>query len=188
MANVPGLAERQYDPAKAKQLLKDAGFPDGFETTIYAQTSDDREVLTSIQSYLNAVGIRAKFEICEPARFMEIGAKGWTNGLRYYYHGVDMDYRGAYSAFYGAEAGAHFMAMDKPKVMTEAITLANQITDPKKIKELLQIATTTLHDEALIVPLWTTSMICAMNDKVHNLDLATIDIHVWHPSDIWLSK
>ena len=187
-AYVPGLAERKYDPDKAKQLLADAGYPDGFDTTIYAQVSDDREVLTAIQSYLADVGINAKIDVAEPAKFMEQGAKGWVNGLRYYYPGVDMDFRSAFNAFYSADAGAHFMAMDKPVNMTDAIREANETVDSAKVKELMQYATKQLYDNALVIPLWTNSIICAMDDTVHDCDIATIDIHRWHAAPIWLSK
>ncbi|MBM3525728.1 MAG: ABC transporter substrate-binding protein, partial [Alphaproteobacteria bacterium] len=47
-----------YDPAKAKQLLAEAGFPNGFETELVTYVLPNWAA--SIQSYLAAVGVRAK--------------------------------------------------------------------------------------------------------------------------------
>ncbi|MBD1553184.1 ABC transporter substrate-binding protein [Pseudomonas typographi] len=46
-----------YDPAKAKALLKEAGYPDGFETEIFAYR--DRDYVEAIIGNLRAVGIKA---------------------------------------------------------------------------------------------------------------------------------
>ena len=45
----------EYDPAKAKALLKEAGFPDGFSTTLYTYVLP--AFPAAVQSYLRAVGI-----------------------------------------------------------------------------------------------------------------------------------
>ncbi|MGE0419540.1 MAG: ABC transporter substrate-binding protein [Acetobacteraceae bacterium] len=47
-----------YDPAKAKQLLAEAGYPNGFETEIVTYILPQWSA--SIQAYLAAVGIKAK--------------------------------------------------------------------------------------------------------------------------------
>ncbi len=47
-----------YDPAKAKALLAEAGFPNGFDTELV--TFVPSQFATAVQNYLGAVGIRAK--------------------------------------------------------------------------------------------------------------------------------
>ena len=49
-----------YDPAKAKQLLAQAGFPNGFSTTLYTDNVDpDPKIMQSIQADLAAIGVQA---------------------------------------------------------------------------------------------------------------------------------
>jgi len=56
-----------YDPQKAKRLLAGAGYPDGFEVTLYVMPVsrpymfDPPKIGEAIQSYLAAVGISVKF-------------------------------------------------------------------------------------------------------------------------------
>lgn len=59
-----------YDPAKAKQLLAAAGFPNGFTTTFYADNVDPMPKLAqSVQSDLAAIGITASLKIMDRAAF-----------------------------------------------------------------------------------------------------------------------
>jgi peptide/nickel transport system substrate-binding protein len=49
-----------YDPAKAKQLLADAGYPNGFDTTLVSYILP--QWTNAVQTYLKAVGINAHVE------------------------------------------------------------------------------------------------------------------------------
>jgi peptide/nickel transport system substrate-binding protein len=48
----------RYDPAKAKQLLAEAGYPNGFETELVSYSLDTW--IAAIQNYLSQVGIKAR--------------------------------------------------------------------------------------------------------------------------------
>lgn len=65
-----------YDPAKAKELLAEAGYPNGFETTLYTFIWGPAvDVVTAIQGMLSQVGIQAKIQADEPSANFE---KVWT--------------------------------------------------------------------------------------------------------------
>jgi peptide/nickel transport system substrate-binding protein len=49
--------EYSYNPAKAKQLLADAGYPTGFKTNVVCDASGDLDELQIVKGYLAAVGI-----------------------------------------------------------------------------------------------------------------------------------
>ena len=61
-----GAPRYNYDPAKAKALLKEAGFADGFEIDLYAYR--ERNQTEAMIGYLRAVGIKANL------RFMQYAA------------------------------------------------------------------------------------------------------------------
>jgi peptide/nickel transport system substrate-binding protein len=58
-----------YDPARAKQLLAEAGYPKGFDAGEI--TSDNVYVPEAIANYLQAVGIRVKLRPLERAAFYQ---------------------------------------------------------------------------------------------------------------------
>jgi peptide/nickel transport system substrate-binding protein len=62
-----------YNPAKAKQLLTEAGFPNGFKTRIQGQVAQADE-MSMIQSYLSQVGIDMQIQTLDPGQFVAIDA------------------------------------------------------------------------------------------------------------------
>jgi peptide/nickel transport system substrate-binding protein len=58
-----------YDPAKAKQLLAEAGYPNGLDAGEFAAIPGFPTVAESVMNYLNAAGIRVRLKQMERAAF-----------------------------------------------------------------------------------------------------------------------
>ena len=68
---VPELQTRyNYDPAKAKALLAEAGFKDGLDMSfLLLNTSEYRQLAEAVQAQLAEVNIRAKFDVVDVSQF-----------------------------------------------------------------------------------------------------------------------
>jgi glutathione transport system substrate-binding protein len=62
-----------YDPAKARQLLKEAGYPNGFETTLWSAYNHTtaQKVIQFLQQQLGQVGIKATVQALEAGQRVE---------------------------------------------------------------------------------------------------------------------
>ncbi|MCJ7925365.1 MAG: glutathione ABC transporter substrate-binding protein GsiB [Pantoea vagans] len=80
-----------YDPAKAKALLKEAGYPNGFETTLWSSHnhSTAQKVLQFTQQQLAQIGVKVKVTAMDAGqRAAEVEGKGQKeSGVRMFYTG-----------------------------------------------------------------------------------------------------
>ena len=81
-----------YDPAKARQLLKEAGYPNGFESTLWSayNYTTAQKVIQFVQQQLQQVGIKASVQALEAGQRVEkveSVQKPEDAGVRIYYIG-----------------------------------------------------------------------------------------------------
>jgi peptide/nickel transport system substrate-binding protein len=60
----------RYDPARARQLLREAGFPNGFDAGEMIGTVQFAGAAEAVLNYFGAVGIRARFRTMERAAYL----------------------------------------------------------------------------------------------------------------------
>ncbi|MCB8839823.1 ABC transporter substrate-binding protein [Aurantimonas sp. VKM B-3413] len=78
----------KYDPEKAKEMLGEAGFPDGFETELFVMNTDPNpRIAQAIQQDLSEIGIKADIKALAQANVIAAGgAKDqapmiWSGGM-----------------------------------------------------------------------------------------------------------
>ncbi|KEJ90833.1 ABC transporter substrate-binding protein [Sulfitobacter donghicola] len=119
-----------YDPEKAKALLAEAGFADGFETTLFLPPpSYARRGGEIIAAQLAQVGIKAEITNVEWAQWLESVFKGKNFGLTIVSHTEPMDI-GIYAN------PEYYFQYDNP-TFQELMTKLNATTDPDMRKTML---------------------------------------------------
>ncbi|WP_130862312.1 ABC transporter substrate-binding protein [Bacilliculturomica massiliensis] len=81
-----------YDPAKAKELLKQAGYPDGFDATVVTcdgRYFKDKATVMAVTSQLAEVGINLKVDVYDWASYLDLVKTAWddNNTVEMYFFG-----------------------------------------------------------------------------------------------------
>lgn len=153
------------DAAKAKDLLTQAGYPNGLTITLYHQSDDANNLgpkeATAVQDALKAAGITVKLNPVDDSSYNEVVGKPSTEP------GVSLDYWGAdwpsgapflTPIFDGRQiipSGGNFnlAQLNDPSVNTE-IDAINAITDPAQAQARWGALDAKLGKLALTVPLF----------------------------------
>jgi len=186
----PELTPRNYDPKKAKQLLAEAGYTNGFKTTIYAPTSYNRDVLVVLQTYLKEVGIDATLDITDSTRLSSLQHTGW-HGILVNSVPVNSALASKISMFFNADLTAYGNTMasvfrppgwqDK---LNAALTQYDENKRTAQTRELCKI----MSEEVMGIPLWVAPQLSAQDKKLHNIKWAQGHGYFWEPENAWLSK
>lgn len=170
----------EYNPEKAKQLLVEAGYPDGFETSIWVNDNQTRvEVCQAIQGMLQEVGIDAKVEIMEFGSFISetsIGAHdmayfGWVTST------TDADYT-YYSLAHSSQQGSpgNRTFLNDPEVdalINKGRTSADESVRLEAYEELA-VALRNIHNNA---PVYYTTITAGSNSNLEGFVMDPVGYH-----------
>lgn len=155
----PGLVGYPYDPAKARQLLAEAGHADGFSCKLWCPETTIPTVSTAIQYDLAQVGINAQLNLVTLPALSD--STGRRKAVQCYFWGWGQDYPDPSdfldTLFNGnriTEEGCQNSTFyDNPKVnamLAEAATCP----DPARRLRLYQAVEQTVVTDAPVVPLY----------------------------------
>lgn len=188
----PGLPTVTYDPDKAKQMLAEAGYPNGFKTTFVVGTpAQEVQWATAVQGYLAKVGIDAQIETVDPGRYTQLtsGSGVWGDGLVVWNSRADADLALYMPRVFGARGELFTNGIaDIPKVEQLLIDAkaAPDFESKKKVAQALQAA---VFDEfALGTTLFVQTLPSAKHGYVQDEGFNKAHSSVWAPGDAWLQK
>jgi peptide/nickel transport system substrate-binding protein len=157
----PDLKPYPYDLAKAKSLLAQAGYPNGFEVDFYASSGRyprDRESAQAIGAQLAKVGIKANVITPEWSVF-------WPNVIAGKYN---MFMYGSFNLSDVDLSLSPFLARtgySNPEAV-RLIDEQRQELNPEKRSRLIQRLMKIIHEDAPCIPLWHNQMLYGVRDKV----------------------
>jgi peptide/nickel transport system substrate-binding protein len=158
---------RKYDPAMAKKLLADAGYPDGFTLKCTFLNTYWKDGITAIQAYLAKVGITLDINMVsqpvydtirvagkiEPGTGSQMTMNVFSNSL-------------FVMASYWRSNSTNFSYIVKPAGCDELIAKAEQAKDPAGAIKITQDIAKLLYDDATIVPLWVNPRVAVVDKSV----------------------
>lgn len=140
---------RKYDPERAKQLLEDAGYGDGFDTSIICFVGGlNRDAAVAVQGYLMNVGIRAEVDFPEIAKYMSYNFGGWNNAVLLGPIIWTGNFNAALSSFHPDYP--NFASWLRTPEFTDAINAS--LASPTPDVELMRAVTDIMTKDASIIP------------------------------------
>ena len=134
-----------FDVDGAKKLLADAGYPEGFETDLYAMNTDPNpRIAQAIQQDLAAIGIKANILSLAQANVIEAGGAGtapmiWSGGMAWVADFPDpSNFYGPILGCAGAEAGGWNWSKYCNPELDKAAVAADSMSDPAKTADRLK--------------------------------------------------
>lgn len=149
-----------YDPEKAKALLEEAGYGDGFEMELWAMPvprpymPDGEKVAEVIQKNLADIGVTAKIVSHEWATYLDLASKGDADAFMLGWTGDNGDADNfIYALLDEDNIGSNNYTYFKNDAMHDLLIEAQTEVDEDKRIELYKQAQEIIHDEAPWVPL-----------------------------------
>lgn len=160
---------KEYNPTKAKELLAEAGYPNGFSTTLWVNDNQSRiEMCQAMQAMLLEVGVQCNLEVLEFGSFIsrttagdhDLAYFGWTTSsgdADYSYYSLE------HSTQQGAAGNRSFLAdPDVDKLIEEARSNTNE----EERKELYKELAIKLDEINNNIPVYYSSINVGANKKV----------------------
>lgn len=178
------IQDFEYDPELAKDLLKEAGYPNGFETTLWAlpvprpYIPDGRALAEVIQSDLRKIGINTKIVTYDWGTYLEktkhgehdMAMLGWSADLgdpdNFFYFLLSKS---------SAEKPAGNIAFYRSDEMQDLLEQARATSDRDLRITLYQKAQQIFHNDVPWVPLAHAKQVLVINKKVKNLKLQPLN-------------
>ncbi len=174
------IEDYEYNPELAKQLLTEAGYPNGFETTLWAlpvprpYIPDGRALAEVLQSELRNIGIETKIVTYDWGTYLDktkngehdMAMLGWSADLgdpdNFFYFLLSKS---------SAEKPAGNIAFYRSDEMQDVLEKARATSDKDKRIALYKQAQQLFHKDIPWVPMAHAKQILVVNKKVTNLVL-----------------
>lgn len=165
-----------YDPDKARQLLREAGFLNGFDGGEIAVGPPYGPVAEAVANYLGAVGIRTKVRLMERAAFNTARRERQLKYLSYGGSGAYGNAATRIEAF--VLGGGTFAAGSVPEIDELFRQQANE-RDATKREAILHQIQRIIQEKALFIPIWQLAFLSGVGPRIAESGIGLIPLYIY---------
>jgi peptide/nickel transport system substrate-binding protein len=187
----PNYQTRAYDPAKAKALLAEAGFPNGLNVTmLVANDQASVDTGTAVKQYLDKVGINVSLDQADPGRFYGtvFGKTVPKQDLSIMWSGMDTNYLMTYMRWFSTDPFTWLAFFGRTPEQQTLDIAAQAAPDAASQKAQALIVYGYINNNARIVPLWNNPSAIVTAKYVHNEDRFAAGFVRWQSELVWMDK
>jgi peptide/nickel transport system substrate-binding protein len=166
----------RYDPARAKKLLAEAGYPNGFDAGEYFADASYSSVAEAIINYLQTVGVRVTLRPLERAAFFKSYAEKKLKNLVQGGSGAFGNAATRLEAF--AVSGGTYAYGGYPDIDGLFQEQAAEM-DRKRREATLQKIQQLVQDKVIFAPIWQLAFINGVGPRVAESGLGLIAGHAY---------
>jgi peptide/nickel transport system substrate-binding protein len=165
-----------FDPAQAKKLLAEAGYPNGFDAGDYYLDISYANVQEAIANYLQQIGIRSRLKPLERAAHWSSYQDKKYKNLAYTASGAFGNAATRLESF--VVAGGAYVYGSYPDIDSLFKDQTAEL-DRKKREALLHKIQQLMHDKAMHIPVWELAFINGHGPRVEESGLGLIPGHAY---------
>jgi len=186
----PDITGYPYDPDRARELLAEAGYPDGFSTSIIAANRGNTpDIATAVQGFLAEVGITVEVDVMDFAAQNEHVVNGTWPGLIMFASRVEADPALTMPRVLASNGILFAPGMAHPDDM-EALfsTVRSEPAFDAKVDIIHELQRLAFEEHVLINPIAITILLQAKYPYVHGDGFNQTHAANWTPETTWMEQ
>lgn len=167
----PDQEEIKYDPEAAKALLAEAGYADGFDVEIAADSSASDTMtmaLEIVSDQLAEVGIRAEIKNYDESTWLETRKSGELGSFMSTWSADYNDPDNFIYTFFGNEEKTRIRSINYPdtEVMERVAKARTIVNEDERLAEYKALEEKLIHEDAAWVPMFSRLHLFAVSKRV----------------------
>ena len=147
---------RPYNPKKAKQLLSEAGYPNGLKLKLLVmpEAGGRNAAAEAIKSFMDGAGFDVQVDVGDPGRFFgSLFGAGWEDMILFLC-GTDYNFLATIQAWFGHAPRTNLASFKRPQKLLRLSEKSIKYRSKKSQMRITRQMVKLIADDALMIPLY----------------------------------
>jgi peptide/nickel transport system substrate-binding protein len=185
----PDYPALTYNPSKAKQLLIDAGYPNGLQISLMVGNDPvSVDIGTAIKQYLDAVGFQTKLDITDPDHYFgSIYGTAPYPDLGFLSTSEDTNYLSTYMRWFSSMPITNLAALGRPDEQKAMDQQVSNLSDPAQQRAMTARIMKLMNDNVRVIPVYFVPAAVLIQPWVNSTEFTQGFVR-WQMEEVWMDK